>query len=329
MKKFTFTFGLLTLAVAVLFAQDPKTMTIEKQPGDIVIDGVGDETSWGAIESHEITNHVTEAPESEFDFSATFKVLWNDTALFFLVEASDLDIYAYNGWGTDGVEFYFQFGNGVLDNNNLFGQQEYGYYQVPFRLTNKAATGGYQQDTIANQATTVINDTEGKYVIEGYMAFRQFTNEEDVVVSPADEYTFAFDVNVADNDEGIDQNSGVTRNYWSATSHLFDGTDVDDLIAKWETAGIATLSAKTVAIQNPTSLAKFTIYPNPVQSSFEITGTQNLDRVEITSVLGKRMMSVDLNNSKRVDVSELPTGIYFVSFYNEGRLFGAKKLIKK
>jgi hypothetical protein len=316
---------LMTLAVLIfmsggLFAQE--SITIKKQPMGITIDGVGDETAWENATAYEVKNFLGDAPDDEFDFSATFKVAWNDTALFFLVSANDFDIYPVDNWWADGMEFYFQFGDGEATGDNIFDDRPNGFFQVAVRLNNEPATGGYFPDSTQNDAVTVIDEGAGAWITEGYMAWGQFNDNNEDPITPAADYTFKFDVNVGDNDIG--EGSGANNNYWSSTTHLWTGD--------YSTAGIATLSDEVLDPDAVVGIdkimqASFDIYPNPASSVLYFE--ENVDAVRIYSIVGKNVLSKSLQNTNSVIVSELSRGIYFINFYSDNEYIGTRKFMVK
>ncbi|MFP4059402.1 MAG: T9SS type A sorting domain-containing protein [Bacteroidales bacterium] len=321
MKKcylFTIMFAMI-LFVSGLNAQE--TITIKKQPMGITIDGIGDEKTWENAEEYKVENHLGEAPEDEYDFSSSFKVAWNDTAIFFLVTTNDFDIYPVDNWWADGIEFYFQFGDGEATPTDIFDDRPNGFFQVAFRLTNEPTrVGAYLPDSTRNHAVTIIDEDAGTWVTEGYMAWGQFNDNNEDPIDPVTGYTFKFDVNVGDNDEG--ESSGATNNYWSSTIHLWTGD--------FSEAGVATLSDEVldpdavVGINSPARQNAYRVYPNPVVGEMNIMG--DVDHVSIYSVIGKEVFKRNIFNNV-VDVSALDNGLYFVNLYKNGKLMRTQKVV--
>jgi hypothetical protein len=74
------------------------------------------------------------------------------------------------------------------------------------------------------------------------------------------------------------------------------------------------------------------IFPNPANDKLNINLDQSIDQITFTNSLGQEVMSTTMqdNNSKNsIHIKELNTGIYFVSFYSEGKKIAVKKLIKE
>ena len=314
-----------TLFALMLFASGlnaQETITIKKQPMGITIDGIADETTWENADAYEITNYLGDDPEDAFDFSSSFKVAWNDTALFFLVSTTDFDIYPVDKWWADGIEFYIQFGDygDQATGDNIFDDRPNGFFQVPFRLNNSPATGSYFPDSTRNHAVTIIDEDAGTWITEGYMAWGQFNDNNEDPIAPAADYTFKFDVNVGDNDIG--EGSGANNNYWSSSKHLWPGD--------YSEAGIATLSDEVldpgavVGINNAAWQNAYRVFPNPVVSEMNIMG--DVDHVTIYSVIGKEVLKRNVFDNK-IDVSALDNGLYFVNLYKNDQLITTRKVI--
>lgn len=79
---------------------------------------------------------------------------------------------------------------------------------------------------------------------------------------------------------------------------------------------------------NQVQLEQVSLYPNPVTHLLNIDAkTVNIDKVEIYSLLGQRVLEVT-DNVKTVSVANLNRGMYIVRLY-AGKAFVTKKLIKR
>ncbi|KAA6302985.1 MAG: Protective antigen [Candidatus Ordinivivax streblomastigis] len=84
-------------------------------------------------------------------------------------------------------------------------------------------------------------------------------------------------------------------------------------------------------IENPKASDYFAIYPNPAQGEIGITGNEirNGSIVQISDISGRIIKTQRLNVSEnRMDISNVPAGIYFVSLQGSNRE-SVKKLIIK
>lgn len=70
---------------------------------------------------------------------------------------------------------------------------------------------------------------------------------------------------------------------------------------------------------------KFNYYPNPVKNSLTISNSSTIDEVEITSILGQKMISKKVNDLQaEINLNDLLKGVYFVKVSSEGQ----EKIVK-
>ena len=67
----------------------------------------------------------------------------------------------------------------------------------------------------------------------------------------------------------------------------------------------------------------FSVYPNPTTNYLSIQGKDNVESIEISDLMGRKLIQVEKNNT--VDVSQLSAGIYLLKVNN----YNAIKFIKK
>jgi hypothetical protein len=234
---------LIIISICIYFngklqGQEAKTIILSKINA-ITIDGVADERAWQKAEANAVANYLNAQPVDAGDFSAQFKVAWNDTALYFLAEVTDDAVYPNDHWAADQVEWYIKVGDAISESNNISGDHAIGIHQVPCRLLDSPypSKGYLHNNNTGYNAVTVLND-EG-YVIEGYITWSSLNDAEGNDLTGAPE-SFKIDVNIQDNDADPDggnyPNFGeVTRGYWSSDTHLWEGVS-------FAMAGVATLS---------------------------------------------------------------------------------------
>nr|WP_321247916.1 aryl-sulfate sulfotransferase [uncultured Psychroserpens sp.] len=73
-------------------------------------------------------------------------------------------------------------------------------------------------------------------------------------------------------------------------------------------------------------IADLKIYPNPASNFVNITSRETIDKIELYSILGKKVLEV--NHSDSIDISAINSGIYFAKIYS-GNISISKKIIKK
>jgi hypothetical protein len=74
------------------------------------------------------------------------------------------------------------------------------------------------------------------------------------------------------------------------------------------------------------SITDLKIYPNPTSNFINITSSQIINKIELYSILGKKILEV--NHKDSIDISAFHSGIYFVKIYSGNRSI-SKKIIKE
>lgn len=107
---------------------------------------------------------------------------------------------------------------------------------------------------------------------------------------------------------------------------------------EWEEGPNRTLHVDSDMIINdawgmPTSIADISestiqLFPNPFTDFIEITGAEDTEKVIITDITGRVVISRPLD-STRLDTSDLPQGLYIVYLERNGKRQHIEKLIKK
>ena len=86
--------------------------------------------------------------------------------------------------------------------------------------------------------------------------------------------------------------------------------------------------AATASTEN-NELLGFSMYPNPANNKLNISAKETIQKADIFNVLGKKVMSVNINKTKdAIDVSSLSSGIYLIK-YNVNDTVGTAKFIKQ
>jgi len=108
---------------------------------------------------------------------------------------------------------------------------------------------------------------------------------------------------------------------WSATNW----TNIDPA-SNFDTNCNVSCSSATTEISENT--VEINIYPNPTKNYFTIE-TQQPQLITVYSVLGKEILTNNINSSTVIDLSELPSGIYFLNATNDHGVVSTKKIIKQ
>ncbi|MEA3444129.1 MAG: T9SS type A sorting domain-containing protein [Bacteroidota bacterium] len=81
---------------------------------------------------------------------------------------------------------------------------------------------------------------------------------------------------------------------------------------------------------DPVNNTAFRMYPNPVTSTLNITGNQNISKISIFNILGEQMLqNQPEKNIVNIDVDGLTSGVYFLKVENENGTTSTKKFIKE
>ncbi|MDD2550218.1 MAG: Ig-like domain-containing protein [Bacteroidales bacterium] len=72
-------------------------------------------------------------------------------------------------------------------------------------------------------------------------------------------------------------------------------------------------------------------YPNPFTSTLYVDNVENASRVTIINLIGQQVMSVNLTNTNRAEIStsNLPSGVYLVTIVNNQGQKAVRKMIKR
>lgn len=85
----------------------------------------------------------------------------------------------------------------------------------------------------------------------------------------------------------------------------------------------------TEGIEENEAVASASIYPNPANATITITG-ESLRQIEITNMLGQRVATHQAEGPQAtIDISALPTGIYFVGITDENGKRCVQKVVKE
>ncbi|MHB0756164.1 T9SS type A sorting domain-containing protein [Polaribacter sp. M15] len=106
------------------------------------------------------------------------------------------------------------------------------------------------------------------------------------------------------------------------------------LITQAGTAGLYYLDNVYLFVQGTASvennaLLGFSMYPNPASNRLNISAKETIQRADVFNVLGKRVMSIDVNKTNAsLDISNLTSGMYLVKYDVSGTT-GTAKFIKQ
>lgn len=85
---------------------------------------------------------------------------------------------------------------------------------------------------------------------------------------------------------------------------------------------VATATASTEDI----FAANFSVYPNPAKNLINISSVKSIEKAEIFSIIGKRVVSTTSLKNNKIDVSSLAKGVYILKLVS-GDVVGTRKII--
>lgn len=247
-----------------------------------------------------------------------YKIMWDIDNVYIMNYVEDATPYNDGGdpWLNDNVELFFDM------NQSASAGYDSDDYQIRHIRDSAAWTGSEGIDAIADaseKAQSSMENNEG-YIVEWAIPWSALS---DAFLPVADE-AFNFDITVADNAD-----SASAREYIIAWN-----TTADQNYNNTELFGTVTLSDETdqtTGIFTEKEQLEVSVYPNPAENFLYINKAQNVNRVEISNLLGAEVKAADLNGSAKevVDISGLKSGIYIVTVQDKAGKTASFKLLKK
>lgn len=122
-----------------------------------------------------------------------------------------------------------------------------------------------------------------------------------------------------------------TSDFWTAGNPNLTCITVDDVAysnTNWTNIDAQTsfnTNCPSLSVNNY-ELANMVIYPNPVQNTLHIQLEDNLEKVEVYSIQGQKVVD---NNTSLVNISNLSAGMYLLKVYTQNGKIGVKRFVKK
>ena len=308
---------------------DPRSIiTAEKTTGAIDVEDGPVETDWQTATIHTVANSDS-AVQEDLNFNGTFRVLYDDDYLYFLIDVNDSDPYQFDDvqgteWQKDGLQLYFDVRNQLLAGRIESSRQ----HQISINYgTTPASDGGIGIDGWDGSTVDSIYDDESKvyhvlygfvpkaggYYMELAIPFGSmfFDANSDNADSYAEAYALkeettidivGFEMQINDGDD-----SG-RDNVVTFSSHSGDEPGSFQNSGVW--AGIQLEGATFInSFQNNASAL---IYPNPAFDQV-IVEMKGITSVEILDLTG-RQVQIQLVNTDKVNVnlSSVKSGLYLI-----------------
>jgi hypothetical protein len=257
------------------------------------------------------------------DLSATFRTLWDEVSLFFLVEVNDEAKVTDTGFPTpyadDCVEFWLDLNN---SKNSSYLPSETDEYQIMF-LRDNTTVHQVDHNDLLNGLDWAWTDTQTGYIFEVEMpwltAFKW--NERFGVLQPEFGQKLGFEVHVNDDDDGDDRDANIgwfytTDRAWTDPSTLGDMKMMEELYE---------------SVQQVISDLKFRMHPNPASDHLQLISNTDIRNIRVINMTGQTVMNVQIDNQRLVtlDINELSSSIYMVTVRDRNNKFSTQKFIKR
>jgi len=99
--------------------------------------------------------------------------------------------------------------------------------------------------------------------------------------------------------------------------------DKDEVCRGWEDYWIVEISSTVGILEN--DFSEINIYPNPAINYFSFS--ENVSDVKISDLQGKIILETSTITSNTIDISDLPSGMYFVQFMFDSKIYSKKLVI--
>ena len=89
------------------------------------------------------------------------------------------------------------------------------------------------------------------------------------------------------------------------------------------------IEANSLVVNEDHNQRKFSLFPNPTSGKLEVRGLSENTNLTITNILGVVVRELNLKSrNSTIDLSDLDSGIYFISDNDDGNTHFVKKVIK-
>lgn len=329
MKKTTTLFlALMALFVASVNAQFvPDTVKVSKASVAPEIDGSIDDV-WETVEAISISHYgnaedgsANPTPEEE-DFTASFKLLWDNEYIYFLgIIVDDLlttpEEYTELGtedWEVDTWEVYWSPSNSQKDDMSEMTQVRLSYANAGNANGSEGVTNGWSEDGFSLDDFVTAQRLESKdgWVLEAKFDLEAMTGNPDFTQGSST--LLGCNFNACDNDEELTRKhigSWIKGAVWN----------------KADTAGVVELVTTTSIERYEGAAIQTLVYPNPSNSVINIQSSVPVDAIEIIDITGSIVKYVD-NFNGNVDVSELVKGLYVVRVFSNGQVVNSNRFVR-
>jgi hypothetical protein len=300
-------------------------LVVQKTATPITINGLADEAVWALVDENIVDNTYVGEREDEYDSEGRFKMLWDDTYVYFICDVWDLDLVEDSPGANENDESFDMFFDPWLDGGDA-PQEDDVLLTVEFSFSGDCSLSGAKGGFTEFDTTNVIakcTETDNGYMIEAAIPI------EDLQITPGD--AFGFDLRINDDDDGDGRDTQVAwfaevLGDWNKPSALAE------LVLAPTVVGVADNRVAPMAfelLQN---------YPNPFNPTTTISYTvQKTGAVELKvyDLLGQEVATL-VNDVKTAgvhhvtfDAHELSSGVYIYTLKSEIAVLANKMILIK
>jgi hypothetical protein len=281
------------------------------------------EEVWNTVPVNDMPYVLNGTIDGPTDLGATFRTLWDEVSLFFLVEVTDdvkiMDSGFPTPYADDCVEFWLDLNN---SKNSAYLPSETDEYQIMFLRDN---TNQHQVDhnDLLNGIDWAWKDTQAGYVLEVEMPWLTAFKWQERFGRSMPEFgqKLGFEVHVNDDDDGEGRDTNIGW-FYTADEAWHNPATLGDMQMKEE------IMESVMAPEVP---FKIRVNPNPTSDHLQITGNSEIRRVEVVNMAGQRVLNIRVGNEPVVnlDITDLPSSIYLVNVKDMDGNVSSGKFIKK
>lgn len=281
-----------------------------------VMDGVA-ESEYSDVQTTEIFN--SGGWDGEADFTAQFRVCYNPSYLYMLVQVTDDIDHSYdwgvgNPWEFDNIEVFLQ-----LDTNTVTTS----YNSTTIQL--RVCRGLDSVETPGRAARTDYRYYMEPAAADGWIAelaipwtavLAEGAAPEDMMDYVNWDYAIGFDFMGSDSDNSDgnpDEGNRDVQSAWDMDNYNHPDEHLEDLA--WNNTavfGYVTLSMYGCHGSVDADMAEkvLNLYPNPAGESLFIMDLQKPARVECYNMQGVKVLSMECAPGQEIDISSLKSGMY-------------------
>ncbi len=258
------------------------------------------------------------------DLSATFRTLWDEVSLFFLVEVKDETKKMDSGFPTpyadDCVEVWLDLNN---SKNSSYLPSETDEFQIMW-LRDDAIQHQVDHNDMIDGMSWAWTDTQDGYRFEveipwltSLLWLDRFGTQQ-----PEIGHKVGFEIHVNDDDDedpGRDSNIGW---FYPEDQAWTDPSTFGDMQMKGEI---------TESVNSLNNNFKFRMYPNPASETLQLISNRGISQVEVVNLIGQQVLNLNAGKNRLVnlDIAALPNSIYLVTIRDESGRSSTMKFLKK